>query len=151
MLELFHFLHIAGATVFVGSVIFFDWVVGGALIRADVEDRHKIAHAIRPFSGPLIMGSLAVTLLAGIGRLFASGAIQSVGDMFSGYGLRAFAALIIVVGSEAFAAPLRKRMRAAIDSKDDGAFFCAQRNHRSLNTGVIVIVLLLMISMRLGL
>lgn len=150
MLELFHALHIGGATVFVGSVIFFDWVVGGALIRADVEDRHKIAHAIRPFSGPVIMGSLAVTLLAGIARLFASGAIQTASDLMSGYGLRAVIALIIVIGSEAFAGPLRKRMRIAIDDRNDGAFFCAQRNHRSLNTGVIVIVLLLMVSMRLG-
>ncbi len=151
MLEFFHVLHIAGATVFVGSVIFFDWGVGGALIRANTEDRYKIAHAIRPFSGPLIMGSLAVTLLAGIGRLFASGVIQSVGDLFSGYGLKALAALAIVVGSEAFAAPLRKRMRAAIEDKDDSAFYCAQRNHRTLNTGVIVVVLLLMVAMRLGL
>jgi len=151
MLELFHFFHIAGATVFVGSVVFFDWAVGGALLGAKPEDRPNIALAIRPFSGPLIMGSLAVTLLAGIGRLFASGAIQSFGDLFQGYGLRAMIALVIVLGSEAFAAPLRKRMRKAIDDHDGGAFFCAIRNHRSLNTGVIVIVLLLMISMRLGL
>ena len=150
MLELFHFLHIIGATVFIGSVVFFDWAVGGALLRAKPEERPSIAHAIRPFSGPLIMGSLAVTLLAGIGRLFASDAIQAVGDLLTGYGLRATIALFVVIGSEAFAAPLRKRMRKAIDDHDDGAFFCAMRNHRSLNTGVIVLVLLLMTSMRLG-
>lgn len=151
MLEVVHFLHIGAATVFVGSVVFFDWVVGGALIRATPEDRHKIAHAIRPFSGPVIMGSLAITLLAGITRLFLSGAIQSAGDLLTGYGLRATIALIIVVGSEAFAAPLRKRMRAAIDTQDSSAFYCALRNHRALNTSVLVIVLLLMTSMRLGL
>ncbi len=151
MLEVVHFLHIAGATVFVGSVVFFDWVVGGALMRANPADRHKIAHAIRPFSGPVIMGSLAITLLAGITRLFLSGAIQSVGDLLMGYGLRATIALIIVVGSEAFAAPLRKRMRAAIDELDNSAFYSALSNHRALNTSVLVVVLLLMTSMRLGL
>lgn len=150
MLDLFHFLHITGATVFVGSVIFFDWGVGGALLRAKPEDRPAIALAIRPFSGPLIMGSLAVTLLAGIGRLYASGAIQSAADLFSGYGLRATIALVVVVGSEAFVAPLRKRMRKAIDDHDDGAFLCAIRNHRSINTGVLVLVLLLMVAMRMG-
>lgn len=150
MLDVFHFLHIAGATVFVGSVIFFDWAVGGALLRAEPEDRPNIALAIRPFSGPLIMGSLAVTLVAGIGRLLASGAIQSVGDLFSGYGLKATIALIVVIGSEAFVAPLRKRMRKAIDDHDDSAFARALRNHRAINTGVLVLVLLLMVAMRLG-
>ena len=150
MLDLVHLIHILSATVFVGSVVFFDWAVGGAMARATAEDRMKIAHAIRPFSGPLIMGSLAATLVAGIARLFLSGAIQSFADLVTGYGLRASLALVVVVGSEGFAAPLRKRMRAAIDAQDDDAFKCAWRSHRALNSCVLVVVLALMVSMRLG-
>ena len=150
MLDLAHLIHILSATVFVGSVVFFDWAVGGAMARATAEDRMKIAHAIRPFSGPLIMGSLAATLVAGIARLFLSGAIQSFADLVTGYGLRASLALVVVVGSEGFAAPLRKRMRAAIDAQDDDAFKCAWRSHRALNSCVLVVVLALMVSMRMG-
>ena len=150
MLDLAHLIHILSATVFVGSVVFFDWAVGGAMARATPEDRLKIAHAIRPFSGPLIMGSLAATLVAGIARLFLSGAIQTFGDLVTGYGLRASLALVVVVGSEGFAAPLRKRMRAAIDAQDDNAFKCAWRSHRALNSCVLVVVLALMVSMRMG-
>jgi len=150
MLEIVHLIHVVGATIFVGSVVFFDWAVGGAMARATPKDRHIIAHAIRPFSGPLIMGSLAVTLLAGITRLFLSGVIESFADLLGGYGLRATLALIIVVGSEAFAAPQRKRMRAAIDAQNDGAFLCAWRNHRALNACVLALVLVLMVSMRVG-
>lgn len=150
MLDLFHFLHIIGATVFVGSVVFYDWVIGSALLRSKPEDRPAISHTIRPVSGPLLMGSLAVTLLAGIGRLFASGAIQSASDLVTGYGLRATMALVIVIGAEAFLGPLRKRMRKAIDEHDDGAYFCAIRNHRAINAGILFIVLLLMVSMRMG-
>ena len=40
--------------------------------------------------------------------------------------------------------------RATLAVDMDGAFFCAIRNHRSLNTGVLVIILLLMVSMRMG-
>lgn len=150
MLELAHLVHVISATVFVGSVVFFDWAVGGAMERATPEDRFKLAHAIRPFSGPLIMGSLTATLLAGLALLFLSGAIQSASDLISGYGLRATLALIIVVGSEAFAAPLRKRMRVAIDARADGDFVSVWRSHRALNTCVLALVLVLMVSMRLG-
>ena len=150
MLELAHLIHLLSATVFVGSVVFFDWAVGGAMARATAEDRMKIAHAIRPFSGPLIMGSLAATLVAGIARLFLSGAIQTFGDLVSGYGLRASLALVVVVGSEGFAAPLRERMRAAIDAQADNAFKSAWRSHRALNSCVLVVVLALMVSMRMG-
>ena len=150
MLDLVHFVHIAGATVFVGSVVFFDWAVGGALARMTPEARKSAAHAIRPFSGPIIMGSLAVTLLAGIARLFLSGAVTGWADLFSGYAGRAILALVIVIASEGLAAPFRKHMRAGIDTLDDSAFLLWWKRYRSLNALVLAAVLLLMVSMRMG-
>lgn len=150
MLEVVHYIHISAAAVFIGSVIFFDWGVGGALARLPVEDRLRFALSIRPYSGRLIMASLGVTLIAGIGRLFLSGAIQSVGDLFIGYGLKAMIALTLVIASEGIAAPLRKRMRNSLVDLDDAEFQKQWRRHRALNTGIVVILLGLMTSMRMG-
>jgi len=150
MLDLFHYLHIVSATVFVGSSVFFDWALGGALMRMEPPERQRLALAVRPFSGPLIMGSLALALLTGIGQLLVSGAIMGLGDLVVGYGLLGSAALVVVVASEGIAGPLRRRMRAAIDSHDDSAFQRHARNHRIFNAVILVAVLTLMVSMRLG-
>lgn len=150
MLDAFHYVHILSATVFVGSSVFFDWALGGALMRADPAERQRLALAVRPFSGPLIMGSLALTLLTGVGQLLVSGAVTEWTDLFIGYGLLGSAALLVVVASEGYAGPLRRKMRAAIDSFDDGAFQRFARWHRLFNTIVLLAVLTLMVTMRLG-
>lgn len=150
MLDLFHYVHILSATVFVGSSVFFDWALGGALMRAEPSERQRLALAVRPFSGPLIMGSLALTLLTGIGQLLVSGAIIELRDLLVGYGLLGTLALVVVVASEGVAGPLRRKMRAAIDAQDDGAFQRHARSHRLFNSVILLAVLTLMVAMRMG-
>lgn len=150
MLEILHFIHITAAAIFVGSVVFFDWVLGAALGRQSADERKNLILAVRPFSGPVLIWSLTVTLTAGIGRLWVSGAVTEWGDLWQGYGLRAVAALIIVVASEGLAAPIRKRLRAAIDQGDTENFRRHLTRQRALNSVVLIVVLLLMASMRMG-
>ena len=80
-MDLLHYFHILAATVFVGSSVFFDWALSGALMKMDPSERQRTALALRPFSGPLIMGSLAVTLITGIGQLLVMGAVTEFGDL----------------------------------------------------------------------
>lgn len=150
MFGFLHYLHILSATIFVGSSVFFDWAHSGALLRMNAEDRLRVAMAVRPFSGPLIMGSLALTLISGIGQLVSSGAVEGLSDFFVGYGLLGGIALIVVIASEGIAGPLRRRMRAAIDGYDDEGFRRFSRLHRMFNALILISILTLMVAMRLG-
>jgi len=149
-MDLLHYFHILAATVFVGNSVFFDWALSGALMKMETSERQRTALAVRPLSGPLIMGSLAVTLITGIGQLLVMGAVTEFGDLLVGYGLLGSLALVVVVASEGVAGPLRRRMRAALDGYDDLAFRRAAANHRMFNSLVLLGVLTLMVAMRMG-
>ncbi len=150
MLGLFHYLHVLAGTIFLGSVLLYDVGVGIALKRMSTAERKLVAERLRKPAAKVILWSMIVTVAAGITRLFLSGAIQTAGDLFHGYGLRATLALAAIFAVEAFSFPLRKRMRRAIAAEDDTAFSSALGKEIALSSAFALFVIYLMVSMRLG-
>ena len=150
MLELIHYTHVLAGAVFIGGVIFWEWVLGWTLSDMSPEERRATSRYLRKYSGSFILWAMVITVLAGIARLLMSGMIGSFADLFQGYGLRATLALVAVIAGEALMSPLRKRMRRGIDEMDNDMFLRAYHRHRIVTTSLVAIVLFLMVSMRMG-
>jgi len=101
-------------------------------------------------AGMVIMTSLILAVVAGVTRLFMSGMIQNVGDLFHGYGLRATIALSTIILAEAISGPLRKKMRQGLINEDDALFVKSYLSQAVVSVAMLLIVLFMMLSMRMG-
>lgn len=150
MLELIHFIHIFSGIIFVGSVIFFEWVIGTAMMEMAPSVRKDLSQKLRKISGIVLYGSLAVVVITGISRLFMSGIIQTIDDLFSGYGLRATLAFVLIILFEAVNGPMYKRLRIGIDNEDDEMFIKYLTRSRLISLMALITIVFLMVSMRMG-
>ena len=150
MLEIIHFLHIVSAVVYAGGTVAFGWINAPSLFSMQPEARAEHFAILEKLAMPVITTSAILVVLTGIARIWISGAIGSFSDLFSGYGLMAALALLVIVVWQVIDAPSRTRLAKAIADKDTDAFCREYRRSRLLDSFALLIILGLMVAMRMG-
>lgn len=150
MFNLIHFIHVIAGSTFVGSVVFFEWVIGTAMVNMTPAFRKELSLELWKISDVVIIGSFLITIITGISRLFMSGIVQNFEALFSGYGLRASLALLILIGFLVISGPMYKKLRVAIDDENNEMFHQYLHRTRLFSLISIIAILFLMVSMRMG-
>ncbi|MGR3291156.1 MAG: hypothetical protein ACU0C9_08180 [Paracoccaceae bacterium] len=151
MLEVIHYLHIVSAVVYAGGTVSFGWIIAPSLFSIQPDARAEHFAILEKLAIPVIITSAILVVLTGIARVWISGAIGSFSDLFSGYGLMAALALLVIVVWRVFQAPSHTRLAKAIADKDTEAFGREYRRLRLLDSIALLIILGLMVAMRMGL
>ena len=151
MLEIFHYLHIAAGATAIGGEIILGWVIFPSLLKLSPEARRDQFATMMKMTSPIMTAALLFILVGGIGQVWVSGIITSLGDLTHGYGLMvslAVLSLLLWIGLEI---PLRNRLDKASEALDTKAYTFEFKRVRLVTLAAMVVIVAIMGALRLGL
>jgi putative copper export protein len=142
-------LHLIGAAVWAGGIVFLGLAVGAA--RGAVADRERILLFRRLGRRFLLVGGLAMLLLIATGTDMAADRLASFGDLFDpGYGRRLAEKLALVIAVIVLTAfhsfvqgPALSRLREQALDRPDDAELAATIRSKAARAGIVSVVNLL--------
>lgn len=150
MYEFIHYLHVLSAVIAAGGSIAFSFIVSPATVKLPPEIRVEHNKVVQALSDRLILPSSLILIITGILHVWLSGAINSVSDLYNGYGLVATLSLVTLIIWQVYETPIRNRISKHIENGDDRALIKDSRKVK-WSKGIMFPVLLgFMFAMRFG-